>query len=45
VGRQNQDTPLLAAVGSGHVEVAKLLVEAKADINERNEVCTLNHGV
>jgi ankyrin repeat protein len=38
-GRQNQMTPLHAAAWSGRVEVAKLLVEAKADIDAGDKVC------
>jgi ankyrin repeat protein len=40
VGLQNQETPLLLAVRGRRVEVAKLLVEAKADVNERSKVIT-----
>ena len=37
---QGQATPLHAAALAGHVEVAKQLVEAKADVDARDEVGT-----
>ena len=40
LGRQGQRTPLHAAALSGHAEAAKLLVEAKADVDARNKVST-----
>ena len=41
LGRQDQWTPLHAAASNGHVEAAKVLVEAKADVDTRNKVRTL----
>ena len=38
--RQNQATPLYIVAQKSHVEAARLLVEAKADVDARNKVST-----
>jgi ankyrin repeat protein len=40
LGRQHHQTPLFAAIWSENAEVAKLLVEGKADVNVCNMVKT-----
>jgi predicted butyrate kinase (DUF1464 family) len=44
VGVQGQETPLHAAVELGHMEIAKLLVEVKADVNARDKVVLRRRG-
>ena len=39
---QNGDLPLIFASGEGHVEVARLLLEHKADANQTNTKVTIH---
>jgi ankyrin repeat protein len=41
---QNGDLPLICASGMGHVEVARLLLEHKADANQANTMVTMHKG-
>ena len=36
-------TPLMTASFEGHVEIVRILIEAKAHINSQNEVCCSYH--
>ena len=40
---QNVWTPLMAASFKGHVNIVRLLIEAKAQINIQDEVCYSYH--
>jgi ankyrin repeat protein len=39
---QHRDTPLIWASGKGHVEVARLLLEHKADAKQANTKVTMH---
>jgi ankyrin repeat protein len=41
---QDGDLPLIAATRNGHVEVARLLLEHKADANQANTMVTMHKG-
>jgi ankyrin repeat protein len=39
---QHGDPPLISAIANGHVEVARLLLEHKADANQANTKVTMH---
>ncbi len=41
--QKRRETPLYAAASAGHVEIVRLLIEAKVDKNQAT-VCTLDGG-